>query len=161
MGGAEAITTALILGGVVFVALALRGFVVGERYRSPRADLGPVEREWAVREVEEALAELAPRVLALGEGERAVELALRDGGADEARVTVRDRLGRADLGGFWDDFARVSALAGEEPIRALSELRRVGARLDGCLEEVEEIARVLDVGRGGRAPVEGGEDDTG
>ncbi len=155
--GAGAITTVLILCGTIFLGLALWRFVVQERYRSP-AGLSPVEREWAIREVEEAFAGLAPRVLLLGRLETAVKLALRDGAEDGAGTGVQALLRWAALEGFWRDLAYVSALGEEDPVRSLSELRRVGVRLDGCLEELEKIGRILRVGREGRMSAEGEKD---
>ena len=157
-GGEGEIVTALVLCGTVFLGLALWKFLMQERHRDPGATLRPVEREWAVRRVEEAFAELAPRVLLLNRLETAVESALRDGSADGPWPDVRGRLERIGLDEFWRDFARVSAFGEEDPARAVSELRRVGVRLERCLEELEEIGRVLRVGQGGWMSAEGEKD---
>ena len=157
-GGEEGIVTALVLCGTVFLGLALWRFLMQERYRGPGAVLSPVEREWAVRRVGEAFAELAPRALLLNRLETAVGSALRDGSAGGPGTDARGRLERVGLDEFWRDFARASALGEEDPARAVCELRRVGVRLERCLEELEEIGRALRVGQGGRVSAEGEKD---
>ena len=136
------VTTVLLLIGVAFVVLVLGWFWVGERYRLPPEELGPVERAWVAREAGELLAELPPEAILLAEKERAVEASLE--GRDGALVAfARWRSGAADLRGFWDGFARVSALVEEDPVTAVRELPGLRVLLEEALEACDEVLGML------------------
>ena len=88
------------------------------------------------------LAELAPEAILLAEKERAVEASLE--GRDGALVAfARWRSGAAGLRGFWDGFARVSALVEEDPVTAVRELPGLRVLLEEALEACDEVLGML------------------
>ena len=151
------VATVLLLLGVVFVALVLGWFLLGERYRLSAEGLGPAERAWVAREAGDLLAELAPQAIMLAEKERAVEAALQERGG-EVGAAARRRLEGADLCGFWDAFARSSVLVEEDPARAVGELPDLRSFLEGGLEACDEVLGMLGVAPETAEPVERGED---
>ncbi len=136
-------TTVLLLIGAVFVVSVLGWFWVGERYRLPSEELGPAEQAWVAREAGDLLAELAPEAIVLVEKERAVEVALRDGGDGASGAFERWRLGEASLRGFWDGFARVSVLVEEDPALAVRELPALRVLLEDAQEACDEVLGML------------------
>ena len=152
------LTTVLLLIGAVFVVSVLGWFWVGERYRLPSEELGPVERAWVAREAGDLLAELAPEVIVLVEKERVVEAALRDGGNGALGAFERWRLEEESLRGFWEGFARVSVLLEEDPAMAVRELPALRVLLEEALEACDEVLGMLGGAGEMVEPVEKGED---
>lgn len=138
------VTTVFLLMGVAFVVAVLVWFWVGERYRMPPEELGPVERAWVAREAGDLLSELAPEAILLAEKERAVEAALREGRGDSASgAFARWRSGEPGLRGFWNGFGRVSALVEEDPALAVRELPALRVLLDEALQACDEVLGML------------------
>ncbi len=137
------VTTVFLLIGVAFVVAVLGWFWVGERYRLPPEELGPVERAWVAREAGDLLAELAPEAILLVERERAVEAALHDGREGASGAFARWRSGEAGLRGFWEGFARVSVLVEEDPAMAVRELPALRVLLEEALEACDEVLGML------------------
>ncbi len=137
------VTTVFLLVGVAFVVSVLGWFWVGERYRLPPEELGPVERAWVAREAGDLLAELAPEAILLVERERAVEAALRDERGGAVGAFTRWRLGEAELRGFWEGFVRVSVLVEEDPALAVRELPALRVLLEEALEACDEVLGML------------------
>lgn len=151
------VTTMFLLIGVVFVASVLGWLWLGERYRLPSEDLGPVERAWVAREAGDLLAELAPEAILLVEKERAVEAALRDESAGTLGAVARWRLGEVGLRGFWEGFVRASVLVEEDPGRAVRELPALRVLLEEGLEACDEVLGMLGGAGEMVEPVERGE----
>ena len=151
------VTTVFLLIGAVFVALVLRWFWVGERYRLPSQDLGPAERAWVAQEAADQLAELAPDVMLLVEKERAVETVLRDETAGALGAFARWRAGEAELRGFWEGFARVSVLVEEDPARTVRESPALRGLLEKALEACDGVLGMLEGAEEMVEPAERGE----
>jgi hypothetical protein len=155
--GNLAVTTLILLTGVLFIVIVLVWFAVGERYRTLADDLGPAEREWVSREAADLLAELASRAISLAQMERVVEAELRDR-EDSVRVSVRRRLARAGSRESWSAFARGSALVEEDPVRAVRELPALRSAMEESLEAYHEVLVMLGVATSGTSVVEWGEE---
>lgn len=136
------VVTGLLGVAGLFVAVVLGWFIAGEQYRRPPAALSPVERARMVREAEEYLAGLAPAVILLSEKEKAVEVALA--GVQEG--AARDLLHEVSVGEFWREFAVVSALVEEDPVRAIRELRRLRIRLENSISGLDSVLEALGDG---------------
>lgn len=137
------VTTVFLLVGVAFVVAVLVWFWAGERYRMPPEEFGPVERAWIAREAGDLLSELAPGAILLAEKERAVKAVLREGRDSASGAFARWRSREPGWRGFWDGFARVSALVEEDPAMAARELPVLRVLLDEALQACDEVLGML------------------
>ncbi|HEX2728193.1 MAG TPA: hypothetical protein VHM16_00475 [Rubrobacteraceae bacterium] len=144
------LATAFMVLGTLFVVLAIGLFLLG-KWGLPVRDLEPAERFWYSKEVTVMLVELAPLILSLKEREQSLDLL----GVDDVwGREVRDAMNRTETHELWSEFARASALAEEDPKRAVEQLRRLRPRLQECVMELDEL---LDSGLAPGMPVERGE----
>jgi hypothetical protein len=145
--GFSFVVVGLFLAGIVGVFVTWILFVNGGGYRRLRRPLTPVESEAARREVDRRLSDLAPRTILLAEKLRAVDEALMQGSLDEERWVRVERLSReAPAAGVWRRYSAASALAGEQPLEALEELRDVEWMVETALSRLEEARQLCNVG---------------
>lgn len=145
--GFSYVAVGFFLAGIVGVVFALIFFVNGRAYRGTPKPLTPAESGAARREVGRRLSDLAPRTILLAEKLRIVEEALVEGGLDDERWKRVERLAReAPVTGVWRRYSTASALAEEQPLAALEELRGVEWMVETALSRLEEARRLCNVG---------------
>lgn len=141
MGGVEA----LMVFGIGVVGVVVIFFMVGEKYRRPAGRLSPVEYRRLGREARRLFAEISPAVILLGERERRVSEALREGGFDEGSRREWERiLDEVSENGFWRRFALVSGSMRDDPDEAIRELRRLRVPLEASLVKLGEAEESLE-----------------
>ena len=147
--GVSVVAVGFFLVGIVGVVFALIFFVNGGAYRGRSGPLTPTESEAARREVGRRLSDLAPRTMLLAKRLRTVDEALMEGSLEDGRRARVERLSReAPAAGVWRRYSTASALAEEQPLVALKELREVEWMVETALSKLEEARRLCNMGEG-------------
>ncbi|MGB3635412.1 MAG: hypothetical protein WA982_15325 [Rubrobacteraceae bacterium] len=144
--GVSFVVVGFFLAGVVGVFLVMVFFVNGSLYRRSPKPLTNAEFEVARREVGRWLSDLAPRTILLAERLRDVDETLAEGGLDDGRWVKVERLTReAPAAGVWRRYSTATALAEEQPLVALEELREVEWMVETALSKLGEAQRLCNV----------------
>ncbi|CAN5732853.1 hypothetical protein BH24ACT22_BH24ACT22_14140 [soil metagenome] len=144
--GSSFVVAGFFLAGIVGVILVFVFFVNLEPYYKTPGPLTPVEFEEARREAGRRLSELAPHTILLAERLREVDEILTEGSLDDGQWFRVERLSReAPTAGVWRRYSATSAMADEQPLVALEELREVEWMVEVALSKLEEARRVCNV----------------
>lgn len=140
------VVAGFFLVGVVGVFLVLVFVVNGGIYGRTPKPLTPAEFEAARWEVGLRLSDLAPRTILLAGKLRGVDEALSRGGLDgELRLRVECLYQEAPAAGVWRRYSTASALADEQPLVALEELRAVEWMVETALSKLDEAQQLCNV----------------
>ena len=144
--GFSFVAAGFFFAGIVGVFLVMIFFVNGDGYRGVAASLTPVETGEARREVGRRFSDLAPRTILLAERLQEVDETLAKGGLDDGRQLWVERLRcEAPAAGVWRRYSSASALAEEQPLAALEELREVEWMVETALSKLEEARQLCNV----------------
>ncbi|CAN5901146.1 hypothetical protein BH23ACT11_BH23ACT11_28890 [soil metagenome] len=144
--GASLLATGILILGIVGVLLLLVTVVNEGQYHRPASDLTPAELDEARREAARRLTDLAPRTLLLSERLREVdELLLDEELGDERWIRVERLTREAPAAGVWRMYWTASALAEDEPLAAMDQLKHIEWMVETALTKLEKARRLCNV----------------